>query len=213
VMDVYPLAADQWRSKQGCQDLIELFRTSQDKLAEEELVGELVASLPHHKTVVDLGCGPGRMISQLPDSVYYRGYDTSPYLLQEARRVYGQNARRKFLNRDLFAGAPYKRAVDVLLAIGLTRHYTDPVGLAAEIMSGWPAKAYVFDFLHAPKAVELINAYCMATAVFLDQLPWLGNLQAREDLPGQGDMVVSYVVLRPRDTASVTQILLTDTAL
>ncbi len=194
----YPKAQEQWQDEQGCQELIALWGDLAEKAMEEALVGRLVAELPAHKTVVDLGCGSGRVIPCLPEFARYRGFDTSPHLLAAAQTTYAADRRCTFTAQDLFAGAPYKRPVDVLLSIGVTRHYTDPYAVARQIMATWPAKFYVFDFLHyAGPAVDLLNARCLASDALAAELASLGLVVARDDQPLIDGMLVTYVVIRP----------------
>lgn len=47
-----------------------------------------LAQLKSGQTVLDIGCGNGKLVSGLPDGVTYLGTDFSKTLLEEARRLY-----------------------------------------------------------------------------------------------------------------------------
>lgn len=196
-MKVNERAQAQWQSEDGTNRLIRHFESSAEKQEAEELVAQWVADVPH-QVVVDLGCGPGRMAAVLPKTVKtYRGYDTSEHFLAVAKATFGDR-KHVFRQRDLFEGASYRKPADVLLAIGLTRHYDEPINLARVILDKWPAKHYIFDFLHHDRPrEELINGVCLNTADLLAALPDLGYIIRRQDQM-TGNRIVTYVMLGER---------------
>ena len=191
---VYPLAQAQWDSPDGCRDLLQLWQTAPGKLVAEQMVGRLV-KLRRPKTIVDLGCGSGRLIPHLGAFKMYRGYDTCVTLLGEAISVYGTRRRVAFSNRDIRQGAPDVQPVDLVLSVDTSCHYMDPLGWLAEIMALWPARAYLFNVLHGPKTLELINGKCLATADVATGLPRLGYVVAQQDQELDGDLKARYVLL------------------
>jgi SAM-dependent methyltransferase len=75
--------------------------------------------------VLDIGCGPGEILSYLPHSVEYVGFDRNPsYIEEAAARFAGRNA--KFFCAEL---TPDYRLddfdFDVVLAFGLLHHLDD----------------------------------------------------------------------------------------
>jgi SAM-dependent methyltransferase len=199
MMEPYALALEQWNSEQGCLDLMDHWERSEHKHQAERLIGQMVSSLPHHATVVDLGCGPGRLVGALPEFTSYRGYDISATLLQAARGRYAADTRCMFLERNAFSGAPYRKPADVLLCIDLSRHYPDPMAFLLGVIERWPARAYLVNVLHGPKAVELINGTCMATADADRGLSELGRVRRAEELPiPDSTMSVRYVIVEAR---------------
>jgi SAM-dependent methyltransferase len=194
---VYDMAAEQWQDEEGSADLVAHFDTSDKKHEAEQMVAGLVAGLDKHTTVVDLGCGPGRYASALPTYRTYKGYDTSPHLLAAARAANKGRKGVRFFERDLFAGAPYKKAVDVVLSIDTSRHYRDPLAMLAELVELWPARCYVFSILHGPDHAELINGVCLATADVDAWMSRIGPIPVQIDQPITGGMSVRYFVLEP----------------
>lgn len=197
-----PLALEQWRSTDGCRDLEEHWRQSEKKHEAESIIGEMVAGIAP-AIVVDLGCGPGRLVPYLGAFIRYYGFDISPYLLDSARRTYGGDARCAFVERDLFSGAPYvlpfgrhlRQPVDLLLSVDTSRHYPDPLGMLAKIVELWPARAYLFSVLHGPTQQELINGVVLPTAEVESGLPAIAAVRAFVDQPIPDGLVVRYAVL------------------
>ncbi len=160
----HPLAETQWLSEQGCRELAELWERSPSKQEAELIVGELVARLGpgNYDSIVDLGCGNGRLIDNLPAFRSYRGYDISPHLIALAVRQYRVNRRCRFAVHNLFDPPPHRRAVDVVLCVHVARHYPEPLAVLRRALE-WPARHYVLSALHGPRREELLNGVVLAT--------------------------------------------------
>lgn len=197
---VFETAQEEWSSESGIHNLLDLWEHSEHKQAMEQLIGQMVANRPRHESIADLGCGPGRTINSLPPFKTYRGYDTSQLFLEEAVRVHGNDGHCAFQLRDLFLGAPYRKPVDVLLCIDVSRHYHDPLGLLALVIERWPAQAYLFTVLHGPEDQDLLNGRAVATATVERRLPELGMVVEAHDIaiPGFAPLVVRYVMVESR---------------
>lgn len=163
-MKPHPLAAAQWLSPEGCRELMEIWERSPAKHEAELIVGRLVADLGqgNYDSIVEVGCGNGRLIDNLPAFRIYRGYDISPYLIEAAVRQYRVNKRCRFAIHDLFDPPPYRRAVDVLLCVHVARHYPDPLAVLARALE-WPARHHVLSALHGPRHEDLLNGVVLAT--------------------------------------------------
>lgn len=159
----HPLAAAQWQSKDDCIALAEMWEHDEAKREAEKIVGNLATELGDTHTVVDLGCGNGRMVGALPDFRSYRGYDTSPYLIDLAIERYHINKRCRFEQRDLFAPWPYRTPVDILICVHVARHYPEPLVVLQRALE-WPAWGYILSALHGPEHVDLLNGVCLSTA-------------------------------------------------
>ncbi len=198
-MRPHPLAEAQWQSEEGCRDLIRLWKVDEAKHEAEEIVGKLVSALGQHESIVELGCGTGRIIPHLPEFRRYMGYDSSNLLLDEARRAFGADKRVRFAQRDLFDVPKSRRRtpVDVVICVHVARHYPEPV----EVLKGamrWAAQGYVLSALHGPDRRELLNGVCLATAELDAFLSEAGETVETVDQPVGDGMSVRYVALRRR---------------
>ena len=77
--------------------------------------------------VLDIGCGPGDVLSYLP-AVDYWGFDISAPYIRQARRRYGERGQFfcKILSGEDLADLP---KFDVVIASGLLHHLDDDVAL------------------------------------------------------------------------------------
>lgn len=179
----HPKAVEEWSSEQGVKNLIQLWNTMPTKPETEKLIGAMVENCTPHETIVDLGCGPGRKLTILPDHRSYRGYDISELFIQAAIENYGNDKAHSFQMRSLFDGAPYRKPVDVLLCIDVAQHYADPLGLLKTVMELWPAQKYIFTVLHGPEKQDLLNGYVAATADLERWLSENGVVNEQRDYP------------------------------
>jgi cyclopropane fatty-acyl-phospholipid synthase-like methyltransferase len=92
--------------------------------ARMKCVRDFVCPTPHMR-VLDIGCGPGKMIEYFPDTIEYYGFDFNQNYIDHARREYGD--RGTFIcsdvnDADLLKNLP---ECDVVMAIGLVHHLED----------------------------------------------------------------------------------------
>lgn len=199
-MKPHPLAEAQWQSEEGCHNLVELWEADEAKHEAEEIVGRLVRALGKHETIIELGCGAGRIIPHLPEFKRYWGYDVSQPLLAEARRVFGSDRRCRFQARDLFSVPKGRKRnpVDVVICVHVARHYLDPIAVLGQALE-WPARSgHVLSALHAPERRDLLNGICLATDELDAFLAEAGEVVEVVEQPIGDGMSVRYVALRPR---------------
>lgn len=194
-MQPYTLALEQWNSAEGCQALEEHWQASPYKAQAEQIVAGLVAGLPQHDRIVELGCGSGRLVQHLPPFRRYLGFDLSPHLLASAREAHAADSRCTFAERNLFSGAPYKRPVDVLLCVHVARHYPHPWELLRTVVELWPSRFYVVSLLHGPERQELINGVVLATGELEAGLTTLGQVLVQAEQPTPDGLAVRYAAV------------------
>lgn len=73
--------------------------------------------------ILDLGCGPGELLSFLPSDVRYTGVDISPQYIDDARRRFGDRA--EFLVGDASAFAAEGRRFELVVVFGVLHHLSD----------------------------------------------------------------------------------------
>ncbi len=76
-----------------------------------------------HNNVLDLGCGNGRLIEELPTNCSYLGVDNSEQLLEIAKNKYGQRNNVKFLNVDfLDLEKLHQGSFDYIFSVAVLHH-------------------------------------------------------------------------------------------
>jgi 2-polyprenyl-3-methyl-5-hydroxy-6-metoxy-1,4-benzoquinol methylase len=94
----------------------------------KKMQAELVEFLAHIKPgmrVLDVGCGSGRLLTELQGTkVYYTGLDFSKTLLDQAKKQY---PKRRFLHRDVSTSDGWKGIgmYDAVLSLGVLHHIPD----------------------------------------------------------------------------------------
>lgn len=84
-------------------------------------VRDLLQSLKSGVSVLDIGCGTGRVRAVLPDNINYTGLDNSPELLAVARR---RHPRDKFIQADARVLPFDNHIFDAVLLIAVVHHFT-----------------------------------------------------------------------------------------
>lgn len=91
--------------------------------ARKRFVDELVRPQPGTK-VLDVGCGIGALLADLPDGVSYVGVDVNPAYIEAARARYGDRGEF-FAARAGDALAPQWSGFDIVIAMALLHHLED----------------------------------------------------------------------------------------
>jgi ubiquinone/menaquinone biosynthesis C-methylase UbiE len=75
-------------------------------------------------SMLDIGCGPADILSWLPRSVHYVGYDINSACVETARSRYGDRGTFLFHGEVNDATVP-KEGFDIIIAIGILHHLDD----------------------------------------------------------------------------------------
>jgi SAM-dependent methyltransferase len=73
--------------------------------------------------ILDIGCGPGELLTLMPSDVRYVGVDISDAYIDRARDRFGNKA--EFHVGDASTFSPGERRFDLVLAIGVLHHLDD----------------------------------------------------------------------------------------
>lgn len=90
--------------------------------ARARIVAEHVRPSPGDE-ILDLGCGPGELVSHIPEGVRYTGVDISPQYIARAQERHG--ARATFHVGDASRLALLDGRFDLVLAIAVLHHLDD----------------------------------------------------------------------------------------
>ncbi|MEK7164778.1 MAG: class I SAM-dependent methyltransferase [Patescibacteria group bacterium] len=91
-----------------------------DKAPVWQEVKDLLSDIKSDVSVLDIGCGTGRVRQALPADLDYTGLDNSPELLEVARRKYANN---KFVQADARDLPLPDNSFDVVLLIATVHHF------------------------------------------------------------------------------------------
>lgn len=83
-------------------------------------IKDLLSEIKSGSSVLDIGCGTGRIRQALPDNLDYVGLDNSPELLAVARRHYVND---KFVEADARALPLPDKSFDAVLLIAIVHHF------------------------------------------------------------------------------------------
>ena len=101
----------------------EMFQNLLGGDATSSLVQEYIRPKPGD-SILDIGCGPGRILEYLPSDVEYVGFDMDQEYIDAAKKKYGSRGRFecKKVGRDVIEGL---QAFDIVIAVGVVHHLND----------------------------------------------------------------------------------------
>jgi len=73
--------------------------------------------------LLDIGCGTGALVAELPEGVEYHGFDLNAHYIAAARARYG--ARASFMQARVGEGTIREASFDVVVAKGILHHLND----------------------------------------------------------------------------------------
>lgn len=115
-----------WGRPESVQELLDTWKEiGLDPIL--QTVRERFMELQHIQTVVDLGCGTGRIYSLLRDQAFkrYTAVDQSGMMIEAMSDRYEDDPRLFFEVRDISA---MTLSADVILCIEVLQHQSDPLG-------------------------------------------------------------------------------------
>lgn len=100
----------------------------------KEIIGQILQNLSV-KTIIDVGCGDGRLIDIMPPRIIYTGIDISPTQIKEAKKYIRQKKQNKasILLGDVTKMPFSTNSFDAALACDIVEHVLYPVTLFNEL--------------------------------------------------------------------------------
>lgn len=92
------------------------------RAARQRFVAEFLRPFPGAR-ILDIGCGTGSLLDDLPPDVDYAGYDLNPRYIAEAERRYG--SRGRFFQARVGEQPPFAESFDLVVAKGVLHHLSD----------------------------------------------------------------------------------------
>jgi len=89
----------------------------------KRLVNEFIKPFPGAK-IIDIGCGPGTMLGNLPDDIQYTGFDLESKYIEYAKQQYGDRGEFICEGIDEFVNNTPNH-FDIVTSIGLLHHLND----------------------------------------------------------------------------------------
>ncbi|MEA2559046.1 MAG: hypothetical protein QOH06_550 [Acidobacteriota bacterium] len=88
----------------------------------QHFVKEILRPFPGAR-VLDIGCGTGSLLDDLPADVHYTGYDFNPRYIADAERRHG--SRGRFFVARVGEEPPFEGGFDFAVAKGILHHLND----------------------------------------------------------------------------------------
>lgn len=92
------------------------------RAARRRFVGEFLRPSSGAR-ILDIGCGTGSLLDDLPADVEYAGYDLNPAYIAEAERRYG--SRGRFFHARVGEEPALSESFDLVVAKGVLHHLSD----------------------------------------------------------------------------------------
>lgn len=146
--------------------MIEMWDGDEHKQRHEKVISEIIGEAG---TLVDLGCGVGRLCYTL-DWKTYQGYDQSTQMINIARvirdsRSNPKNFKVEFAVIDIFQFIS-DHSYDTLIMIDVAQHQQNPLEAIRLILKRWKAQRYFFTLLVGDKQEELLNSVVVSREDF-----------------------------------------------
>lgn len=107
-----------------------------EKNSKKYILEEIVQPAGEDCRLLDIGCGPGNLISFMPETVDYIGFDVNPNYIETAQAANASRAKTDFVlaeTSDMFTHANLPdNSVDVAIVHGVFHHVND--GIASEML-------------------------------------------------------------------------------
>lgn len=102
-----------------------------EKRSKQLILDDFIAPLPNGCKVLDIGCGPGNVLSYLPDHVVYTGFDLSDGYISLAKEKYRARDNSEFIcasASDLMDSKLIDdNSLDLVVIHGVLHHVPDSV--------------------------------------------------------------------------------------
>jgi trans-aconitate methyltransferase len=148
-MEAISEATKLWADSDRCKAMITMWQDSEEKTVHEVLVRDWVGT-DFLGSVVDIGCGAGRLAGVLSYGTYI-GYDQSLEMLGMAMQ---DHPSLQFTLVDIF-NFQDDEFYDTLVMLDVAQHQKDPIGAVLRVLDIWKVGRCIISLLVGPEREEL----------------------------------------------------------
>ena len=159
MIESLPNAAQMWQGR-SLVKMLHDWDSNPLKWRNDRLIAQIVGDA---KRVADLGCGDGRLATLLPNVEEYKGYDSSPDMIEAARKRCARLEHASFGVCDVFRESALAH-FDVAVLYDVAIHQKAPLRAVQTVLDLWSADRYVFTLLVGPVREELQASVVVSSA-------------------------------------------------
>jgi SAM-dependent methyltransferase len=159
----HPEALAIWTRPELARELAAFWSSCPPKLEKERIIASFLAQV-QPASIIDLGCGDGRLLGYLPASVRsYFGVDLSPTLVELAQGRQPQPRQCEFRVGNFLALTGRRRQAEMVVLSDVLRHYHPATQRAVLEYAALFSRHYlIFNLFWGPREETFGNAFILS---------------------------------------------------